>query len=130
MLTHLHSDHANGAARLLTRVDVGTLYIPDGTDDSDGELEEILAAAARRGTEVVRVSGEDVEVALPGLDLTLLAPRGVGDENERGLVVLASIDDYDAVITGDAGASVERDLVESGALGRSELLVAGQRPLT
>lgn len=125
VLTHLHSDHANGAARLLTRVDVGTLYIPDGTDDSDGELEEILAAAARRGTEVVRVSGEDVEVALPGLDLTLLAPRGVGDENERGLVVLASIGDYDAVITGDAGASVERDLVESGALGRAELLVAG-----
>ena len=125
VLTHLHSDHANGAARLLTRVDVGTLYIPAGTDDSDGELEEILAAADRRGTEVVRVSGADVEIALPGLDLTLLAPRGVGDENERGLVVLASIGDYDAVITGDAGASVERDLVESGALGRSELLVAG-----
>ncbi len=125
VLTHLHSDHANGAARLLTRVNVGALYIPAGTDDSDGELPGILAAAEKNGTQVVEIGAEDEELELAGLNLQLLAPRSVGDENERGLIILAAIGSYDAVITGDAGAAVERILVESGDLPRSELLIAG-----
>lgn len=124
VLTHLHSDHADGAARLLTRVKVGTLYMPEGTDDSDGELAGILEAAARRGTEVVEIS-EDTAVSLPGLELSLTAPQDTGDENERGLVVRASIGEYDTVITGDVGAPTERLLAEEGKLPPSELLIAG-----
>lgn len=124
VLTHLHSDHADGAARLMTRVKVGTLYMPDGTDDSDGELAGILEAAARRGTEVVEIS-EDTAVSLPGLELSLTAPQDTGDENERGLVVRASIGEYDTVITGDVGAPTERLLAEEGKLPPSELLIAG-----
>lgn len=124
VLTHLHSDHADGAARLMTRVKVGTLYMPEGTDDSDGELAGILEAAARRGTDVVEIS-EDTAVSLPGLELSLTAPQDTGDENERGLVVRASIGEYDTVITGDVGAPTERLLVEEGKLPPSELLIAG-----
>ena len=124
VLTHLHSDHADGAARLLTRVKVGTLYMPEGTDDSDGELAGILEAAARRGTDVVEIS-EDTAVSLPGLELSLTAPQDTGDENERGLVVRASIGEYDTVITGDVGAPTERLLAEEGKLPPSELLIAG-----
>lgn len=124
VLTHLHSDHADGAARLMTRVKVGTLYMPEGTDDSDGELAGILEAAARRGTEVVEIS-EDTAVYLPGLELSLTAPQDTGDENERGLVVRASIGEYDTVITGDVGAPTERLLAEEGKLPPSELLIAG-----
>ena len=124
VLTHLHSDHADGAARLMTRVKVGTLYMPEGTDDSDGELAGILEAAARRGTDVVEIS-EDTAVSLPGLELSLTAPQDTGDENERGLVVRASIGEYDTVITGDVGAPTERLLAEEGKLPPSELLIAG-----
>ena len=124
VLTHLHSDHADGAARLLTRVKVGTLYMPEGTDDSDGELAGRREAAARRGTDVVEIS-EDTAVSLPGLELSLTAPQDTGDENERGLVVRASIGEYDTVITGDVGAPTERLLAEEGKLPPSELLIAG-----
>ena len=124
VLTHLHSDHANGAARLLMRVNVARLYIHDGADDSDDELRDILAAAERRGTEVIYVA-EDVDVSFGGLEIRLLAPEPADDENERGIVIRASLGDYDAVITGDVGAAAERRLVESGRLGRAELLVAG-----
>lgn len=125
VLTHLHSDHANGAARLISRIDVGTLYIPADSDDSDGQLTEILASAKRRGTEVVTVGDENLYVELPGMDLTLLAPVGSEDYNERGIVALASIGGYDAVITGDAGSGVERILAGNGLLPKSDLLVAG-----
>ena len=43
-------DHANGVQRLLSRIDVGTLYLPYGADDEDGLLEGILESAARHGT--------------------------------------------------------------------------------
>ena len=45
VLTHLHADHANGAERLLARIDVGTLYMPGDPDDSDG----LLVGHPRRG---------------------------------------------------------------------------------
>ena len=124
VLTHLHSDHANGAAELITRLDVGAVYIPAGADDSDDELAAILATAKDTETPVVEVS-EDVTVRFGELELELFAPVGAGDENERGLVIHAAIGDYDTIVTGDAGVEVERKLVELGKLGRAELLVAG-----
>ena len=125
VLTHLHSDHANGAARLLTRIRVGTLYIPAGADDSDGELAAILAAAQRRGTELVEIAAEDEALELGGMSLALLAPEEAGNENESGIAVYASVSDFDTVITGDLGSAAERALVKSGRLGKAELLVAG-----
>ena len=125
VLTHLHSDHANGAAGLMSKVDVGTLYMPENADDSDGELEAILETAASRGTQVVTLSSEDMHIELDGMGLVLLAPRGDSDENERGLVVKASIGEYDTLITGDAGFAIERTLAAEQSIGRCELLVAG-----
>ncbi len=125
ILTHLHTDHAGGAARLLSRIDVDTLYIPAGADDSDAELEAILAEAQERGTGVVLVGDRDVDMAWEGFTARILAPVGDGGDNERGLVVCASVCGYDAVITGDAGAAVERIHAGNGSLPCSELLVAG-----
>ena len=45
--------------------------------------------------------------------------------NEAGLSVLCSAGDFDALITGDMDAQVERALVDHAALPRVELLVAG-----
>lgn len=125
VLTHLHADHANGVERLLSRIDVGALYLPEDTDDSDGLLAGILNAAQRHGTQVELVSDSDVELSLGGLELTLYAPVDAGDENERGTVVLAELDGLRALIMGDVNETVERRLVESGRLPEVELLVVG-----
>ena len=49
VMSHLHTDHANGAAQLLSRVRVGTLYLPRETEETS-LLAEILNAAERQGT--------------------------------------------------------------------------------
>ena len=125
VLTHLHADHANGVERLLTRISVGTLYLPEDTDDSDGLLGGILACAERQRTEVVYVGGEDLTPAYGGLELTLYAPLDAGDENERGVIVLAAMGEFEALIMGDVNSAVERRLVESRELPDVELLVVG-----
>ncbi len=125
VLTHLHADHANGVERLLSRIDVAELYLPAGTDDSDGLLKGILEGAERNGTAVHYVSEGDVAFDCGELEISLFAPIEAGDENERGIIVLASVGDFDALIMGDVNASVERRLVERSVLPDTELLVAG-----
>lgn len=125
VLTHLHADHANGVQRLLSRVAVAELWLPYGTDDEDGMLEGILASAERHGAEVNYVRDGDVRLSFGELELTLFEPIEAGDENERGVVVLASVGDFDALIMGDVNTAVERRLVERSVLPDTELLVVG-----
>lgn len=124
VLTHLHADHANGVAELLSRMDVTYLALPADTDDGDGLRADIIAAAESRGVKVLLIS-EDTDVSVGGIALRLFAPLDAGDENERGVIIIASIGNYDMLVTGDVDASVERRLVASAALPDFELLIVG-----
>lgn len=123
-LTHLHEDHTNGVARLLSRVRVDVLLLPESVRDADGQLPAILAEADRRGTQVVYIS-EDAEAAAGGIRFRLYAPADVGDENERGMIILASVGSWDTLVTGDVPAAAEKKLAVSGTLPDCELYVAG-----
>lgn len=123
ILTHYHSDHACGVPELLERLDVAALAVPDVEPDSTLRA-EILALAEEKGTEVIFIE-EDTVVELDSASLTLYAPLGTGGGNEEGLSVLATLGDFDALITGDMNAAVERRLIKYGNLPDIELLVAG-----
>ena len=124
VLTHFHDDHANGVLQLLERLEVKEMAIPD--EDADLLLrQEILALAEQKGVQC-RFVREDVTLQLSGeASLTLYAPLGSGDVNERGLTVLATTGAFDVLITGDMGEEVEPILLEHAALPDIELLVAG-----
>lgn len=94
ILTHLHADHANGAAELLCRVPVGLLILPADDRDEDGLLEDILAAAETSGTEVLYLDTDSV-LNIAALELELFAPIGNDSVNERGLIVAGRCKDYD-----------------------------------
>ena len=123
VLTHFHDDHACGVPELMERLTVSALAVPDVEPDNPLRA-EILALAEERGTEVVFIE-EDATVELGGASLTLYAPLGTGGGNEEGLSVLATLGDFDALITGDMNAAVERRLIKYGNLPDIELLVAG-----
>ena len=124
LLTHLHSDHACGVETLLWRVPVRELLLPAAAEDADALLPEILAAAAARGTQVRFLQG-DHTLSLGGLRAEIYAELGTGEENERGLIVSGHCGDYDFLVTGDAGAQTEKQLLRRAALPREELLVVG-----
>ena len=122
ILTHLHADHGNGAAQLLQRVRVDTLYLPRETKDGN-LLGEILAAAEQRGTRIVYVT-ENMELSLGTVTLTVWAPLlpVSEDENENGLVIEAAQGDFEAFILGDAPAKAERALIASAPMPDAEVL--------
>ncbi len=124
ILTHLHSDHANGVEALMEMCTVRKIIMPENPNDDDGILDKVLSAAQRQGTELYYVSEKD-SMQLGELGILLWQPQNVGDINERGLIVQVSSGDYDMLLTGDASSSVERRLVSDGEIKDVELLIAG-----
>lgn len=124
VLTHYHADHAGGAYELIQWMPVGLLAIPEPDLDSGNLAEAIVRAAQERGVEVLYVT-ESVSLTLEGTEITLLAPVGDGSENERCVSVLCTRGDYDALITGDMDAALERRLLRTYTLPDIELFVVG-----
>ena len=120
ILTHYDSDHISGVRNLLARMDVDTLLVPvEGGPDC-----EVLALARAHGVTVKTVE-ERMELPMGRAVLTVLPPLGEGEDNERGLTVLASAGEQDLLITGDMDAATERILLQTFALPDIEVLVAG-----
>ena len=126
LLTHLHSDHANGAEHLINFMNVDKLILPANAadNDEDGLLDSILLAARENGTSVYYIS-ENERITDGEISLSIYAPSDVGDKNERGLMLTAKLNGYDVLITGDANKSVERKLAENEDLSGTELLIVG-----
>ena len=125
ILTHDHTDHANGVCQLLERIDVKMLVLPQLQEENQLRR-EILRKAEEKGTEI-RLLKEDIKLLLEdGNSVTMYAPMEVNaDVNEQGLTVLAEIGDFSALLTGDMGENGERALLHHRQLSEVELLVAG-----
>ena len=124
VLSHLHDDHCNGVEMLLELLPVGEIILSPDADAEEGRLAAIEAAAARHGTTVTRLD-EDAERVFGSLRLKLFAPPQDGSENERCIISLASIGDFDMLMTGDSLKQAEVDLAEKHSLPDTELLIVG-----
>jgi len=125
VLTHYHEDHANGAAQLLRRVEVGHLLLPDVEPESPLRR-ELLALAGELSIPVTFIT-RDSRVKTGGeSELTIYPPLELSeDANERGLSVLARAGEFEVLITGDMSGETEELLLAHAALPDIELLVAG-----
>lgn len=123
ILTHYHDDHTNGLATLFDRLEVKEVILPRMEEDLDCQS-WVLALAAEENAAVTWID-EDRTCPFGGGTLQIFAPLGSGDANEAGLSVLASAGDFDALVTGDMGTTVEKRLVKYHDLPRCEVLVAG-----
>lgn len=124
ILTHCHSDHANGVPELLARMDVQNLILPTLARDESAYRGEILELAAQSGTAVTLLE-DNRALSFGESTLTLYAPLSDGGANEEGLFVLASRGDFDLLITGDANSFVESLLLKYDPLTDIEVLIAG-----
>ena len=123
VLTHFHTDHAGGVESVLWGFPVTAIAMPD-TEDDDKLQQSIASLAYDKGIQTVYVS-DDLQAQLGDMYLSLYEPVGDADENERGIVILASEDDFDLLITGDIGADTERRLLSLTTLPDIEVLIAG-----
>jgi len=123
ILTHYDSDHANGVETLMARLPINTILVPSGRDD-DGLADAVRELAFEHGIKVCSVN-EAETFEFGKAELRVLPPAGGEKDNERGLVVLATLVDRDFLITGDISAAAERRLLAEYVLPDVEYLVAG-----
>ena len=125
ILTHLDADHCNGAAQLLSRIRVDTLYLPLTAIGEDGAMLRGIREAAREAGTQIKFVREDTEFLTKDGCITILSPDLRESGNNGGLCVLASHEKYDILITGDLSQNAEYRLLSRYDLRDIELLVAG-----
>ena len=125
VLTHYHDDHANGAIQLLNRVRVGELLLPDV--EPDNPLRQELLTLAREKEIPIRFVRSDTVLELGEEDrVTLYPPLNLSQNaNEQGLTILARLEDFNLLITGDMNAQTEQMLLRYAQLPDIDLLIAG-----
>ena len=118
-LTHYDADHAGGAAQLLSRIEAGTLLLPDTADESG--LRAILTAT---DTPITWIT-EDTQITLGEGCLTAYAPRAESGDNEASLAFLLTRGTQDVLVPGDMDRGSELRLCKTAALPDVEVFVAG-----
>lgn len=124
VLTHFDNDHFNGVQELFARMDIGAVAIPQLEEDPSGRRADLCAWAAEEGANITAVSALS-QTEVGDAVFTLYPPLARGSSNESGVSVLCTLGDFDALVTGDADASIEAMLVKYFDLPDVELLVAG-----
>lgn len=124
VLTHLDTDHCNGVTMLMEMLPVETLVLPEAPDKPEDRREQILERAAEKGTRVVTLSHDQL-VTMDALQLLLFAPLDDGERNQRSIMALVSLGEYDMLVTGDASKAQEIRLLEQHDLHDVELLIVG-----
>ena len=123
VLTHLHDDHANGVSRLLERMRVEKILLPE---EDSALLAEILELAQEKKIKVETVTKDQYIQTGQAQSLTVYAPvEEAGETNERGHAILADGGSFQTLITGDMGAAGEENLLHIADLTQTEVLVAG-----
>jgi len=120
LLTHFDDDHVNGVTRLMSRIKVEYLVIPDGSYDKAWR-QKILALAEEQGVEVYIIS-KDADFLADGLEIDVYKTFS---QDEPSLIYLARIGSFEALVSGDAGISEEEEFIAAHALPDAELFVAG-----
>ena len=124
LLSHLHSDHVNGVPMLLEMLPVSTIVLPADSEDADGHLDEILAAAQKHGTKIIFLD-RDTDMRFGGIRAMLFSPLEKGDVNERCMTGVISLGSYDMLVTGDSSKEAEKELLHRHSLQELELLIVG-----
>ena len=128
IISHPHSDHAGGFEVVAKTVGIRCLYIREYTSEQLEDYayyEKILRVAEAYGIRVIHPRNNDV-VQIGDITLNFYAPDFyTTDENERSLVVKATIGSRSCLYVGDSGFSTEAVLMENDFDIKADILKVG-----
>lgn len=124
VLTHFDKDHTNGIVDLLTQITVEEIKFCslNLSEYEYSMLQEIQVAANNAGTALSPVN-QSGQAAFGDVNVEFYVPTRT--EGNNGLMLLASIQEFDMLITGDANIETENEMVRTLDLPDGECVVAG-----
>lgn len=122
--SHYDDDHLSGLIGALHTFNVGTVLCPDYVCETAiySSFKE-----ATEGREVLHPTTGD-GFTLGNAEITVLSPKKgktYEKENDYSLAIMIKYGSFSAVLTGDAEAEAEKDMISSGLLSKCNIYVAG-----
>lgn len=118
--THPHEDHIGGMAKIIEEFPIGTLYLPETSDEmtpTTKTYESLLDAAESKNVTVRTASAGDVLLEQGNTSFKVLSPSHTDYDNlnDYSIVTRLKVGDTAFLFQGDAETPVEEEILDSGA---------------
>jgi competence protein ComEC len=123
--THPDADHVQGLSAVFDRYRVQS-FLTNGQPSPDPAASSVLAAAGETPIHSAR-AGDSLTLG-DGVTIEVLAPAGPAaglSDNDSSVVLRLAYGDFNLLLTGDAGAAAETELLRSGQPLQAMVLKAG-----
>jgi beta-lactamase superfamily II metal-dependent hydrolase len=124
--THPHADHIGGMDTVIQSFEIGKVYMPRVTTTTES-FESVLRSIQAKGLKITPARAGMAVLEGDGLKVTFLAPcsSGYEDLNNWSAVLKVSYAATSFLLTGDAQAESEQEMLASGADLRADVLKVG-----
>lgn len=118
--THPHEDHIGGMAKIIEEFPIGTLYLPETSDEmtpTTKTYESLLDAAESKNVTVRTASAGDVLLEQGNTSFKVLSPSHTDYDNlnDYSIVTRLKVGDTAFLFQGDAETPLEEEILDSGA---------------
>ena len=118
--THPHADHIGGMAKIIEEFPIGTLYLPETSDEmtpTTKTYESLLDAAENKNVTVRTAAAGDVLLEQGNTSFKVLSPSHTDYDNlnDYSIVTRLKVGDTAFLFQGDAETPVEEEILDSGA---------------
>lgn len=118
--THPHEDHIGGMAKIIEEFPIGTLYLPETSEEmtpTTKTYESLLDAAESKNVTVRTASAGDVLLEQGSTSFKVLSPSHTDYDNlnDYSIVTRLKVGDTAFLFQGDAETPVEEEILDSGA---------------
>ncbi len=126
VMTHPHDDHIGGMDFLIQNLPVAKIYMTEAVSTTR-TFETLLETIAEKKIRVVKAAaGGSIDLD-PEVGIDILSPDSVsdGDMNENSVILRVRYGKTVFLLTGDAGSAAEKDLLQSSADWKADVLKVG-----
>lgn len=118
--THPHEDHIGGMAKIIEEFPIGTLYLPETSDEmtpTTKTYESLLDAAENKNVTVRTAAAGDVLLEQGNTSFKVLSPSHTDYDNlnDYSIVTRLKVGDTAFLFQGDAETPVEEEILDSEA---------------
>ena len=128
--SHPHADHIGGMAKIVEEFEIGTMYMPNLPDDqvpTTAAYERLLDALIEKDVRVEALN-TDTNIELPNARLEIFSPKpneAYSNLNNYSGIMKFIYGKNTILFTGDAEKKVEREVLDTNADLRADILNCG-----